>query len=469
MSRPVSFNPAQPHFGQALDGGLSPSRRQLSRLAEGFLQADQHVDHFFNQTLGLKKMGKGNPLRWVGQLGQWVLGKFGKQDMTVFKTAFGIPIRFAIPTGAAVGSLMVMMYWGLAYARAKRGYDRGLMPNGQRDKREMWDAIRRDVWSISLYIFGIGWAESSFAKLSEKLAGINLFGKGGQSVKTYSDLATNSRLENAKVFAAHLKHGNRDGLLWAAQNNADLGLPKLVRQRNPQLADKLVALIKEFRQVLSPLDKLDTKALNMDRHQTLVTKTSEKAVELLGKMDVLRNSFVESEAKVLAAKQGGAVADHLAKLGKQVPEFRDFFTNYTKLNRSPADLLGFLALLVLIGYAPIWFNRWWTEREYAKYQSQKRHPQPAMDRPANTNPHRPGTVQLQLTSRHLSTPVVEPAFPKTQSLSQQALLTGLSPLPRPVFPSPLQGFQPSLTNVTAWPPTPQNSFPDRFYALSPLK
>lgn len=350
---PLTANPA----------ALPAWRETLYKASSTFLNGEHLVDSFFSKRL--KKMSSSNPLKWLGNIAHTVLKPLASQDMTQFKTAFGIPVRFAIPSGKAIGSLMLMMYVGLAYARAKRGYDRGILPNGKRDTREMWDAIRRDGFSITLYIFGLGKTDKWFSQLSQKSVGFNIFDNKGGEPYSFSALSTNARLENPRVMATHFKHGHGPGIIKAANHNGYFGLPEFLRKDHPKVGEQLAHWIDQFRAALNPLKGLDPKVYKTASGQKTLTQATEKASQALTQLDAVRTQFLESQAKAMG-KQGGMASKALQQMVKQLPEFKDFFSVYTRNNRAPIGLYSFLTILVLIGYGPIWFNWWWTERQYAK-------------------------------------------------------------------------------------------------------
>ncbi|MCA9806689.1 MAG: hypothetical protein KC476_01930 [Cyanobacteria bacterium HKST-UBA06] len=385
----------QPRFGAHL-----PKPGSLTKLAEGYLAADHHLTSWV-----VRGKKSSNPLtKAISWTFGHVMQKLAKNDFTDF-TKYG-PITIATPSQ---GSLMWMMYIGLLGARAQRAYERGIMPNGKRDYREMFDVFRRDMWGITLYIFGLFAFNNWLSKLRQPKAGINLANEAG--VIPFSSHDINARLSNARVLAAHIKKGHAKGILQAANHNGYLGVPKDLAQHDPQAAKALEQLILKFRKTLAPLEKLSLKTLGAPRSKTRIEQIAKTAQPLLNEMDALQKRTIQQLSK------NPALAS--SKWLKGWGSYKNFFAHYAKNQRAPLDLYSCIAMLILLGYGPVWFNQWWTERQYNKrlaelktqaqqhlQQSQPRHASPS---PAIGNP--------KPTSLSFSLPQSRPQFPP-QALPQ---------------------------------------------------
>lgn len=328
----------------------TPKPSQIYRLAETYMTADQYVVRWMGRALEKAGPIKRFFVKVAGNIGE----KLGKNDFCEFAQPNWPKMKFAEPSQ---GSLMWMMYIGLLGARAHRAYQRGELPNGKRDYREMMDVFRRDMWGITLYIFGLFTVNKWLAQLTQGMSGLKLANKKG-AIITFSEHDINAHLANEKVLAAHMKQGNLKGLLKAANHNGYLGVPQELAQANPQAAKTLDGLILQFRRSLNPLSKLSSAAVEAGRHHDQIHRVSQQAMPLLNKLAAAQESTLKSLMTSPATQSAPWV--------KRWQPYKDFFAHYAKNQRAPLDLYSCIALFILLGYGPIWFNQWWTERQYNK-------------------------------------------------------------------------------------------------------
>ncbi len=308
-----------------------PSRWYLA--AKGYLNMEPAVDNYFSKrqnaastTVGKKLLGAG---KYFGKL-------LTPYDFTKFIPSKVLRTRVSEPP---LGALMLMMYLGLAGARAARGYQRGQSTkNGKKpDLREFKDAVRRDFWSITFYIFGFGWINKALVKRAQKKHGAYLQHPSG-TIVTFSEHDANATIRNAKVLKAHITQGNKRALNAAANNNSYMGVPTFLRTKHPSLFNTVQGHVLKFRAALD-------------------TNQFENAMQHLNKL--LKNHLILLLMPAMATKQ-------LAKLQKKWPKYQDFLARHLQHKRIPLDISSFLMLFVLIGYGPVWFNRVWTEYQYNK-------------------------------------------------------------------------------------------------------
>lgn len=286
-------------------------------LAHRYLTFDQET----RPTSNIKSDSHSSSSAWVKKAKK-NLTSFDFSDFTHSKH---LKSRISTPP---LGALVFMMYLGLLVPRAKRAIERApLKADGQKDHREFWDVMRRDLWGITFYIFGFKAINQGLAAWMEKRHGVKLTNSQKQ-VHSFSHHDINARLYSGADLQQHLQYGNRKALKQAANHNGYLGLPQWLQKTHPITFEKAKKLIISLRS-----------ALNQENH-----------IEIQKSYDTL------NELQQRFFKQVPNATKHWKPCN-------EFLSRYIQHKLVPLHAASFAMLFGFIGYGPVLFNTLWAKRQ----------------------------------------------------------------------------------------------------------
>ncbi|MDH4380248.1 MAG: hypothetical protein QE263_10140 [Vampirovibrionales bacterium] len=316
---------------------------------------------------------------------------FHNYKMGPFKVLFSTPPR---------GALVAFAYIGLEVARAKRAWERRWVKDDagnkiKQDFRELRDIAIRDTWSIAVYIWGLPVFNKLFLNAGNKASGIVLAEKGDPDGYTYAQHQANRTLGNVldthgKVLAtakdrylANLLEGSHQGMVKAAQSNTFLGIPRGVFKRLGGLGNGL-------------LEKLDQWAELRRQYTTEIEHDAGLAKSFLAHPNQLKKSPAElfERGKAYFAKEGGLKgsetlgkltqlqAEIVAAAKKQSPtvgawveknwaQSDHYLARAAKSWAAGMGIASFGVVLFLIGWLPVAYNAWYTNKEFSRLKAEQ--------------------------------------------------------------------------------------------------
>lgn len=376
-----------------------------ARLSTKIKDIEDHLDltngrktlpWFSKERLALKEL----------KLRKWLFANFLDFDFNHFPKYKKWGITFAKPP---MGALSLFAFGGLAGWRALRGYERGVIKDKQgkkigRDTREVRDVLVRDIWAITVYLWGLKYLSAPFIKWGESKLGLSLSHKG--SPLDFSDIEANRTLKMAqksgshftnetavKKLAANLLHGEGKGMLKAAEKNNFFGISRGVYKRlsktdsGKALLRELASTIELYRSQFATLAQ-DASSFIEDG-KSLIAHGTTRAEQLeLGKTwnQTREARFLEKHGAALFNNQTTlesletlrlAAIDKAAKGNKKLitklkAQWKEFSTYPARASKQgrilAADIPTFATVLLLIGILPVEFNQWFTDKEYSKLQ-----------------------------------------------------------------------------------------------------
>jgi hypothetical protein len=315
--------------------------RNLYPVAEGFLKMPTLVDSFIKGQKVTADTHQNMPI-WSKAYNaaleglNWVAKKAVDYDYREFPLLGKMKI-----SEPPIGALILLLYPFTVLPRMIRA--------AERDAREVGDVLRRDLTAITIFLFALKPIVNVLNKASESLDGLRLVAREGENagkVFTYKQLETNYKIANGDTLLALIRSKNDKALQNATFFLSDGGLSKL------ENGGELQGLINQFKGKLSDLINVVNNNLPGEE------KLAEETFQLLEKMDAHRVHFQEAALK--------GADSQLAKLGKKLPEFKNFFVRYAKARRLPVDILSFALVCVGIGWFPVWFNDYWNRKKFAE-------------------------------------------------------------------------------------------------------
>lgn len=278
------------------------------------------------------------------------LGQFFNNDYHEFpKLALGkLKIALAEPPRAA---LLLLLYPGTVGPRLYRAYERG---KKNKDYREMWDVLRRDMTAITFFIFALAPIVKGLSKIAQRISNVKLMDPKSTSVLAYSQFR-NYDIDSHKALQAIMHEENGEALFKAVHGLSEKNMPPKTGQINLQSQLKQLKASVQSIRGLKSLDEDQAKAL-YQKFLTLETNTTQV-------MEEAQKSGQEGVAKMAKSLQG---------------EFTGVLKNYARAYRMPADLVSFALVIGLIGWFPVWFNSKWNKIQFEKKLSaQNKAPGPA--------------------------------------------------------------------------------------------
>jgi len=248
-------------------------------------------------------------------------------------------IRFKVPNPPK-GALMLMLYLATIPPRMYQAYRRGKKDN---DYREVGDVMRRDIISVTVFLFGLTVLKKILAKQFQKLFKINLLDKKSDKVLSYSQFA-NYRINSLSTLKGILDEGNEEGLRRAINRLNDHKLAKLTGDH--RLSNALEQLRKRMYEL----------------RQTRLNDSSRE-----GRIESVYNAMQEAEAvrKKVRADVLQYKTKHSVRLADELSEpITHALEVYAKYARLPSDMISFGFVAVLLGWFPVWFNKTWNQMQY---------------------------------------------------------------------------------------------------------
>jgi|GEM_PF-2857653 len=248
-------------------------------------------------------------------------------------------IRFKVPNPPK-GALMLMLYLATIPPRMYQAYRRG---KKDKDYREVGDVMRRDIISVTVFLFGLTVLKKILAKQFQKLFKVNLLDKKSNKVLSYSQFA-NYRINSLSTLKGILDEGNEEGLRRAINKLHDHKLSKVTGDH------RLSTALGQLRQNMYEL------------RQTRFNDPSRE-----GRVEAVYNAMQEAEAvrKKVRADVLQYNTKHSVQLAEELSQpVTHALETYAKYARLPSDMISFGFVAVLLGWFPVWFNKTWNQMQY---------------------------------------------------------------------------------------------------------
>jgi hypothetical protein len=248
-------------------------------------------------------------------------------------------LRFKVAT-PPVGALMLMLYVCTIPPRMYQAYRRGKKEN---DRREVYDVMRRDIISVTVFIFGLNVLKKVLGKRFQKHYHVNLFDDKTGEMLSYSQFS-NYRLNSLQRLKGILNEGNEKGLHRAIDGLHDHRLAELSGDHR-------------LKEALSTLKESMVQLCQMKADAPQRDKQIEALYQALQSAETIRQQ-VQKDVLKSDRKHGAKLAE---KLNEPIPNVLE---TYAKHSRLPSDMISFGLVAVLLGWFPVWFNKTWNQWQY---------------------------------------------------------------------------------------------------------
>jgi hypothetical protein len=365
-----------PHFGANIQAGFI--ERQGYRLTRWLSQTlPQQIDHFATQQT-LKNPGL-NPFKQGWNLlinrVQWLGKTVVDQDYRSFPKAFGTSL-----VQPPMGMLSYLLFPLTIGPRVIRAYERGKPYN---DYREIGDILRRDLLTVTIFLYGLDPLNRVLMGAQQKLSGLKLL--QGHDLLKYSDIDryySLSHPEGWRTLVSMLDDGHEKGLRKAMTGLYDGGLAK---QGEPKL-QKLIGQVTEKLEDLMAAHQYHRRftPTATSRLHPEVAEKAQSAVRVLQHLEAERVHLAKPAAQAMANLQkqgrlatlGHAVGElfrrpSAATLANRLPKFTEFVAECARTARNQVDVLSFGLIVVAIGWLPLFINQWINEIDWQKKQAAK--------------------------------------------------------------------------------------------------
>lgn len=306
-----------------------PYAGRFFRIADNALSWRQKTENWANRTFPSDVRKNSFFARFWGKSFEWAAENLLNFDYMKMARVPGLGKVVACPP---MGALFVILFLCTLPGRLKHAYDR-MKENDTREMRDIWS---RDIptFIIILYMF-----DKIIHKMStwlQKVAGFQLanghevfgFGKMQQSYSVASaddlKLIMRNRMNHKGVFRAVSK--------------------QFGHLRAPDVHNQLVM----YNIALEKLAKLAPQNAT-DVASDAFNKAAQEAYQVLQRLERVRNTVVSLS-------------------GTSLPKYAELFAISARNSRSAITIASYAIQLLLLGLAPVYFNKWFTEKEYqAKY------------------------------------------------------------------------------------------------------
>jgi hypothetical protein len=286
------------------------------------------------------------------------LSKFGRTladwDFREFSQAGKLKVTSA-PIGAACFLFFAVMMGARLHAALKRGKE------NHNDFREVKDILVRDSISISLFVFGLKALTTLFNKFYQKLpgtGGLQLIDPHSGEVLSYSRFA-NYRLDSEHALVSLIREGGGEGLKKALQKLYSGGLFEVGGEAAKKHLDTALEDLPELIRQVTTTSPIDAKG---QKEIMALARGIYKHLEAGD--DVLKEWLASSQ------KTGIKQAVRMAENAQGA--FRDSVIRFAQNRRLPADILGFILIVCMLGWFPGWFNAMRNRREFQREQAKAR-------------------------------------------------------------------------------------------------
>ncbi|MEB3286749.1 MAG: hypothetical protein VKJ04_04540 [Vampirovibrionales bacterium] len=319
------------------------------------------LDTFPERITSGDKFKKAGPLeyrlrRFIAMLGKW--------DVDTMNTFF--KGRLSIPSNP-IGLLLFVLFPIVIGARAFQAH--------RRDKTgtEVGDVLRRDITTLTLFVFMMPVVVNIINTLKQKRDGLNLTKKADPRdlvphAYKYGQLADAFDLNNAGKLEAIIAEGNGKGFERASQKSlkmyqnllADVDGGQATVEHYQKFVDTVKEMAAEGERLAGSVDAPKTNT-RLQALSKAAYAHMEKAQETLTKL----NTLISVDDSAIGEKLSAAYF----KNKKNIPPFKEGLIHYAKMRRLPADLFSFAATAFLMGWAPVAFNNYLSRRRLEKIKT----------------------------------------------------------------------------------------------------
>ena len=349
----------------------------------------------------------GSPVR------QFISRQLLDYDFTGFHPykVFGRNMTFATPPA---GALLLTAYWGLEGWRALRALERRWVTDPKTgdkkaDHRELRDVLIRDTWGVSFYLYGLPIFNRIFLKWGQRRSGLKLgHGKDFLSYKAHEARRTfrafvsdkGKVLETAtQRYWANMLEGSHWGIAKAAHDKTLTGIPSRILRAlaGHDGARPTAAILPQLSQWVPQrehlIQQLQDDARLVDRffaqHKRPFPHTDAERQQLFGAFEHFLSRQPGQRAShfntapamtslqalsTLQQKALKALSSHqpqqAQRFARQWQPVEGFAAEAAKRWLTRLSMGSFGVVMLLIGLMPVWYNVWYTNREYERLQKQ---------------------------------------------------------------------------------------------------
>lgn len=355
------------HFGSGSSTpqqyGLSGMDKTFYRLAKSFSEIPDRIDRKVEQ-LSTSGNGAGGRIRngIVRQIGNFFKTVFDYDYRQFFQLNFKDKIRFLI-SEPPIGALMFLLFPATIIPRLLRAQERGKKNN---DNREFADILRRDLLTITTFLFMLNPLLNLLNKIKQKTSGLQLVDEKTNKTLNYFQFR-NYEITGPHILEALLKSNSGKGLEKALVETVDrtlLTLPDGEKLLSLTMQDvKSGKVQNDFTKKLIELKQGIRELVAAHARGGDIKAESQRVFKLVEKCNIAVNKVIED------LQNNNASKDLIKQAMKHKDAFKDAVVNRAKRGRLPQDLLGLALVVLAIGWFPTWFNGLWNRKKFEEEQA----------------------------------------------------------------------------------------------------
>jgi hypothetical protein len=221
--------------------------------------------------------------------------------------------------------------------------------NGDKDTdyREVWDVLRRDMLSITFFVFALDPVKRMMGQATSNFKNMNLMNPDKSDVLTYSQLR-NFRVDSPEALRAIIAEGNGPALLEAVNKLDDRGLAKATG--DGQLGEKYKRL------------QENVKTLVENAQHQMANKKTNWHNDVQHVFQAFQN--IDNQRKELLERAMQASPEVLHATKEIAGEAASALEKHAKTWRLPSDMISFAMVMGLIGWFPVKFNSLWNSYQF---------------------------------------------------------------------------------------------------------
>lgn len=286
------------------------------------------------------------------------------------------------------GSVLFWMYPVVTTSRYIRSAIRDKINNTEVEKG---DSLRRDLSSITLFIFGVPPLKNLLTRLNQKISGMRLANPAGKGLLSgpafgYQQMTDCLTYTRPEVLEAIITDGNGKGV--------EKALKRLHKYYSLVLQKQ--GLATQEQDVLNKITQAKEKitAAVREQHSTGLRRTP-KVTELTHEaFDILNNAQADFTRLKSLVAQGEGFNKMFKPAHRLLRGFgmKDAVADFAKMKRMPADLIAFLTVVVALGWFPVWFNDLLSRKRRAQQDTSSMQQNIMLSAPPSTIPPSPFKV-----------------------------------------------------------------------------
>lgn len=340
-----------PRFGNDIVK-LNGFERNLYGAASRFLTLSERSERFFTDFI--QRHPNSLLARSVGAVGKTVVPNILKHD---YCEKAALPKLGKVVVDPPIGALIFLLFGFALTGRLTNALRRA----SDGDKRELRDIAFRDIPTFGTILFAYKPLVRVLSKLFQKIHGIQLL--QGKHVLGYDELKDIYTVDTAnRLKAVLLEPKNHKGVLTSMDK----------AMHNPNLSSPVKHFLKRYRVAVQ--ECINQIGQTGGAATPEFEKAAQKAFRFLEILNTHRNHALKKIKEGSGSLAPRFIQKQIKHFNAKVPAFDSLFLSQAKGSRNWVVAISSVAILSLLGFWIPWFNKWYTEREFKKFQAQNSAP-----------------------------------------------------------------------------------------------